>query len=144
MNRVLVAGLGNEMRGDDAAGLLAARAVRRLAQGGVDVEEFEGDMVSLAEAMAVHPEVIVVDAVQADVAAGTVLELTPEQASECAVASSHGLGVGSALALARVSGGTPSVRVFGIAGRSFTLGAAPSEEVVRGAARAAVEISALL
>jgi hydrogenase maturation protease len=140
MNRVLVAGLGNEARGDDAAGLLAVRALRKLHPRGADVEEYSGDTTALAESMSRHSYVIVVDAVASRAPAGTVIALSPEEAATCAATSSHGLGLREALALAQALGGQPTVLVFGIAGREFQVGAPPSARVVRAAAELAVTI----
>jgi hydrogenase maturation protease len=140
MNRVLVAGLGTDLRGDDAAGLLVARALSGPGMAGVDVEEHHRDAASLAESMSRHAEVLLVDAVAADGEPGTVLELTPEAEALRGATSSHGLGLRHAVALARAMGADPSVRVLGITGRNFALGAEPSPAVVRAAAGVAVRI----
>lgn len=140
MNSVLVAGLGNELRGDDAAGLLTARALRRLGPRGVDVEEYAGDVAALAEAISHHSRVIVVDALASSAPAGTVTSLSPGQVSIRSGASTHGLGLRAALELARALGAEPKVHVFGIAGRSFGAGEPPSAEVARGARELAAAI----
>jgi hydrogenase maturation protease len=140
VNRILVAGLGNELRGDDAAGLLAARALRTLAVAGVDVEEHHQDAASLAESMCRHAEVVVVDAVAALGAPGTVLELTPDAGALRSATSSHGLALRQAVELARLLGAKPNVRVLAITGQTFALGAAPSPAVVRAAADVATRI----
>jgi hydrogenase maturation protease len=134
MTRTLVAGLGNELRGDDSAGLLAARAVRALLLDNVDVEEHSGDVAALAESMARHAEVFVVDAVVSGAAPGTVRELNPDGALTRSRSSSHGLGVPEALTLARALGGAPHVRLIGIEGSHFALGSKPCTAVA-GAAR---------
>lgn len=139
MNRILVAGMGNELRGDDAAGLLAVRALRALAPQGVDVEE-HGDAASLAESMARHVEVVVIDAVAADSSLGTILELSPGRAHSRRATSSHGLELWQAVALAEVLAVNTKVRIFGITGRAFELGAEPSPAVVRAASEVATRI----
>ena len=140
MNRVLVAGLGSELRGDDAAGLLVARALRALRPRDVDVEEYSDDAAALAESMSRHTHVIVVDAVSSSAPSGTVLSLSPEQSATRRGASTHGLGLNAAIALAQALGGRPTVNVFGIAGRRFQVGDSPSPDVVRSAAELAVAI----
>lgn len=139
-NSVLVAGLGNPIRGDDAAGLLAARALREMDAGCVDIEEYEGDVTRLAESMARHRHVIVIDAVRVDAEPGTVLKLTPGQTAVQVVTSSHGFGLRDAIALANVLGGNPTVEVIGIAAVRFHAGAAPSAAVIRAAGQVALEI----
>lgn len=140
MKHVLVAGLGSELRGDDAAGLLAARALRVLRPQGIDVEEYSGDTTALAESISRHTEVIVVDSVRSEAPAGTVFSLSPGRIETRARSSTHGLGLKEALALARALGAEPVVHVFGIAGRNFGVGDAPNPGVVRGAADLAVAI----
>lgn len=137
--------LGNALRGDDVAGLLVARALRASVPAGVDVEEHSGDVVALAESMARHAEVVVIDAVVADVPAGTVLELeAPEGAATRTRSSSHGLGVPEALAIARVLGSEPQVRLIGIAGSEFGLGSSPTAAVVSAASEVARSLGAQL
>ncbi len=141
MNRVLVAGLGNEMRGDDAAGLLTARVLRMRGLPGVDVEEHGADAARLAESLAAHDLVFVIDAVVAKgVRPGSILIMPPKSAAARARFSSHGLGLAEALALVQAVGGNPSVEVFGIAGDRYNFGAAPSAAIVRAAAEVARRI----
>jgi hydrogenase maturation protease len=145
VTRLLVACLGNALRGDDVAGLLVARALRASMPAGVDVEEHSDDVVTLAESMARHADVIVIDAVVADVPPGTVLELDPpEDAGARTRSSSHGLGVPEALAIARVLGSEPHVRLIGIAGSEFSLGSKPTAAVVSAASEVARSLAAQL
>lgn len=144
MTRTLVAGLGNELRGDDAAGLLAARAIRALLLENVDVEEHSGDVVALAESMARHAEVVVVDAVVSGAPPGTLCELNPDGAVTRARSSSHGLGVSEALALARALGATPHVRLIGIEGSQFALGSKTCTAVARAAREVAERFASQL
>ena len=140
MRAILVAGIGCEMRGDDAAGLLAARALRAIAPPGVDVEDFDGDVATLAESIARHAEVILIDAIAGDLPAGTVLVLPEDNGQTRATASSHGLGLRDAVGLARVLGASPRVHIIGIAGADFRVGAPPSADVAAAANAVAVEI----
>jgi hydrogenase maturation protease len=141
MSRTLVVGLGNETRGDDAAGLLAARAVRKLGLEGVDVEE-HGDVAGLAEAIARHSDVVLVDAVAGGTPGAVVdVELS---ALRRITTSSHGLDAREAVDLARVLGSQARVRVIGIVGRCFDAGLPPSDEVRRAAAAAALRIKEVL
>jgi hydrogenase maturation protease len=133
MTPPLVIGLGNEMRGDDAAGLLAARRLAAAALPGVRVAEHPGDAASLAAVLAGERRVVVIDAVTGG-APGSVRELTPAALAGGGGWGSHGLGLAEAIALSAALGGAPQVRVIGIGGRRFGLGQEPSPEVVRAAA----------
>lgn len=138
MSDLLVVGVGNETRGDDAAGLLAARAVRALGLEGVHVEE-HGDLAGLAEAIGRHSDVLIVDAVVGG-PPGAVVDVDL-QAMQQSASSSHGFDVREALALARALGSGATVRVVGIAGGCFDAGAAPSEAVRRAAGDVAERIA---
>ena len=144
MTKTLVAGLGNDLRGDDAAGLLAAREIGALLLDNVDVEEHSGDVAALADSMSRHEQVVVIDAVVTGAPPGTLCELDPGVAATRSQSSSHGLGVREALAISRALGATPQVRLIGIEGGQFELGTKPSPAVARGASEAAARIAAQL
>jgi len=140
VSSLLVVGVGNDLRGDDAAGLLAARRLAALGPPDVDVVEHTGDPAALAAAMSGHDEVVVIDAVSGGEEAGAVLELTEEAGVLRGAASSHGLGLAEALALVGLTGPSPAVRVIGIAGRRFDLGDPPSPAVFRAALAVAARL----
>lgn len=119
----LVIGVGNTFRGDDAAGLEVVRALR-----GVPVVECEGEPVSLLDAWRGHDHVLVVDAMQSGAPAGTVRRLAVGDEplpAELARPSTHLLGVGEAVELARALGRLPrELVVYAIEGERFDAGAA--------------------
>lgn len=140
MSRLLVIGVGNDLRGDDAAGLLAARRLAERGLPDVDVEESAGDAVSLAVSLARHERAVVIDALDSAGPPGLIVELSPAELARSRRGSSHGLGLVEAIALARALGRGPDVRVVGIAGTRFGIGEAPSPEVVAAAARVAGQL----
>jgi hydrogenase maturation protease len=124
--RPLVVGVGNRVRGDDAAGLLAARRL-----GGI---ELEGDTSALVELLAGEPSAIVIDAVRSGAPPGTVhrfqVDSTPLPVTLRSSSSSHAVGVSEAIELARALGRLPeTVTVLGIEGECFALGAPMSSRV---------------
>ena len=137
MNRVLVAGLGNDMRGDDAAGLLTVRALRKLGADGIDLLEAPADTLTLAAAIADHTEVVLVDAIATESEPGDVQLLAEESVATRTVVSGHALNARDAVLLARALGRNPRVHVVAITGSSFELGAPPSPD----AERAAVQVA---
>ena len=139
MKGLLVAGIGSESRGDDAAGLLAVRTLQELGVAGVDVEEHP-DHASLVASLLKHSHAVVVDAVETGGEPGAVLELVPEDVVLRRDTSSHGLGVREAVELARALGATPAVLVIGIVGHDFGVGDAPTTAVVAAAKDVATRI----
>jgi len=142
-----VLGIGNEYRGDDAAGLLVVRALRAAgAAQDWDLLELSGEGAGLIDAWEERPRVVLVDAVAlAGSPAGTVLRyddpaaLPPDTELRC---SSHAFGVGAALALAEVLGRLPPALVlYGINGQAFAQGAAMTPAVGEAVARVAADIA---
>jgi hydrogenase maturation protease len=135
---VKIIGCGCTDRGDDAAGLLVAR---RLREWGIDACEQSGEGLALMESWAGPDEVILIDAVVTGRPAGAV---TVWDASDAPVAadvyrcSTHAFGVAEAVQLARVLERMPRrLLIYGIEGRRFDFGSAPSPEVVEASERVA-------
>lgn len=129
---VVVIGVGNALRADDAAGL---EVVRRLRAGpGVDVLEQSGEATALLDALRGRAAALIVDAAagtdpgrlhRLDAAAG------PLPQGMFGV-STHGFGVAEGIELARALGALPPVCVvYAVEGERFETGAPISEAVAR-------------
>ncbi|MFO7632013.1 MAG: hydrogenase maturation protease [Caldilinea sp.] len=134
--QTLVIGIGNAWRGDDAAGLLAAHALRARELPGVTVVETNVVDPSLIESWQDVDRLIVVDAVVSGAAPGTVhrfdlsRESLPGGLSFC---SSHAFDLTALLNLAQALDRLPpQVWVFGVEAHDFTHGHAVSEAVLLG------------
>jgi hydrogenase maturation protease len=122
---------GNPDRGDDGVGPLVAGRLRDF---GVEAEIRSGEALDLIEAWSGADNVVVVDAVQTDASLGTVHLWDGQKASYPAdeSVSTHGLGVASAIRIARVLGRLPErLQVYGIEGRRFEPGTEVSPELRR-------------
>ena len=141
--RVLVVGVGHRDRGDDGAGPALADGVAALAPPGVDTLVTEGDLVGLLDAWAGCTRVVVVDATASGAPTGTVRELDPAGPFRHATAtSSHGFGLAETLALARALGRLPpEVRLLGIEGACYDVGAPLSEAVAAAAQSLALRLA---
>ena len=129
---MLVIGVGNAYRGDDAVGLVVAERLSALAPPAVEVIGHPGDPVSLMDSWD-RRHVFLVDAVTAGGAAGTVHRLdllaAPVPAS-LGHRGTHGAGVAEAVELARALDRLPARLIcYGIEGGSFTVGAGLSPAV---------------
>jgi hydrogenase maturation protease len=128
-----IIGCGHPERGDDAVGLLV---VQGLHDSGVEAEAANGEASELMEAWGSEDDVVVIDAVITGAPCGTIQ--TWDAASLALLhtvsTSTHGLGLAEAIQLARALGRLPKrLRVFGIEGRDFSLGAEMSREVEQAA-----------
>ncbi len=116
MQTVLVIGVGNEFRGDDAAGLLAARRLH--ACRGVRTVEHTKDGLSLMEHWRPTDHVVVVDALCSGHPPGTVFRFEATEGpvpGDAGWVSSHSPGVAEGIETARVLGRLPaSLTVYGI------------------------------
>jgi hydrogenase maturation protease len=124
--RHVVVGVGNALRGDDAAGLAVADQLRGCVPAGVEVVSCYLEPSRLIDTWAGAASAVVVDAVASGGEAGT---LSRFDASEAAVparafrSSTHAFGVGEAIELARALGRLPRrVVVYGIEGSEFAAG----------------------
>jgi hydrogenase maturation protease len=129
---VLVIGVGNALRGDDAAGLELARRLRT--ERTVAVRELEGEGIDLLDVWEGADAVVIVDAVRSGRAPGVVHRIdasaAPLPARLQASTSSHAVGVADAIELARTLGRLPRrVVVLGVEGHRFDAGAPLSPEV---------------
>ena len=123
---MLVIGIGNELRGDDAAGLLVARQIRAQ-QPEIQVLESSADPMTLMEAWEGEQRVILVDAVESGSPPG---EIHRHAAHEQALpadffhCSTHSIGVAEAVEFARNLSRMPAeLIVYGIEGADFQSGA---------------------
>ncbi len=148
MQRIAVIGIGQSLRGDDAAGLEAVRAWGRRYPGTatrpeVRAETSELPGLNLLEMLAGMEAAVLVDAVHDPSASpGSLVRIGPESlaAFTPGSASAHGWGVAETLQLGRAldpSLAACRITLLGIVGRSFDPGAGLSPEVQAALDRAA-------
>ncbi len=148
--RPLVIGIGTEYRGDDAAGLHAARALLALlGEGGTaEVVEHRGDGAALIELWTGRDWVILVDALHSTGAPGRVLHFDASGRALPAMpehGSTHAFGVSGAIELARGLDRLPArIELYGITGTLFSMGATASPVVRQAAGAVAIAIAGRL
>jgi len=142
--RIVCVGIGSPLRGDDAAGLLAAAAVRAADLPGVTVVESTGDGAALLDVFAGADAVYLLDAAQAGGPPGTIHRvdaLARPLPRGLFAASSHLFGAAEAVEMARALGQLPPrLVIYGVEAADFTLGAPPSEAVAAAAHEAAQRV----
>ena len=126
VSSIRIIGLGNEFRGDDAVGLLAARRLQGVLGNRAEVVEAGVAGVELLELMKGTGTVLLIDAVRSGQAPGTIHRL---DASAGPIApglfprSTHAVGVAETLELARTLGVLPKqVVVYGIEAGNTEMG----------------------
>ncbi|MCS6924750.1 MAG: hydrogenase maturation protease [Candidatus Binatia bacterium] len=133
--RILILGIGNAYRSDDAVGLIVARRLRHELSDVAEVREVSGEGTALLELWTGADAVIVIDAIQSGSAPGTVhrFDARSQPIPAASVRSStHAFGVAEAVALARTLQQFPSrLVVYGIEGKNFAPGVGLSPEVDR-------------
>jgi len=122
----VVIGVGNAYRGDDAAGREVARLVQERVPDDLDVVVCELEPTRLIDAWDGAEAALVVDAVSSGGEPGTVhrFDATGEALPSREFRSStHALGIGETIELARAIGRLPGrIVVFGIEGETFGSG----------------------
>jgi hydrogenase maturation protease len=131
--KMLVIGIGNEMRADDGAGIYAVRKIREKHLPDVKAMEHSGEGTSLIELWKHQDQVIVIDAASSGSQPGTIHRYEAHRKSLPANLfrfSTHTLGLAEAIELSRVLRELPaSLIVYGIEANTFDTGSALSPEV---------------
>lgn len=134
---ILVIGIGNAYRRDDAAGLHVAQSLRKKVYDHVDVIEQSGDGATLLECWKNVDTVILIDAVSSGTQPGTIHRIDAHAApipSNFFHYSTHAFGVAEAIELARALNQVPQqLIIYGIEGKCFETGVALSTEVEKAA-----------
>jgi hydrogenase maturation protease len=134
---VLIIGVGNETRGDDAVGLIVSRELKqRIGQNAIFVEE-NGDGSRLIDRWAQFDSVILVDATQSGSEPGKIHKFEAGKSplpANLFQSSTHAFGVAQAIELARAMNQLPRLFVvYGVEGKCFDEGTSLSPMVERAA-----------
>ena len=126
MTATVVIGIGNRLRGDDAAGVVVAEQLRARVPEGVEVVSCDEEPSRLMEAWAGVESVVLIDTVSSGAPPGTLHRF---DAGEEAVpartfrSSTHAIGIADTIELARALGRLPRrVLVYGIEAGGFETG----------------------
>lgn len=127
-----IIGVGNEMRGDDAIGVLVARQLLgQLPE--TEVEIHSGDGAALMDSWQQDEHVIVIDCACSGSPPGTIHHIHADKEAlpfALFAASTHTFSVAEAIELGRVLGELPPrLEVFAIEGSAFHPGSGVSTEV---------------
>ena len=138
---IVVIGMGNPLRHDDGVGSRVARQLEALAPPGVEVRTHGGGP-GLMDAWKGVSAAVVVDAVSSGAPAGTIFRFDagarPLPGHLGATCSTHGLGLDSAVELARTLNRLPGrLIVIGVEGDDFSRGSGLSSAVEGAVERAA-------
>jgi len=102
--RTLVLGLGNELAGDDAVGIVAARRVRERVDNEVDVVETSASGLALIELLSGYDRAVLVDAIRTGRApVGTIVEMELTEVGTVVAPSLHQAGLAELAAVAERS-----------------------------------------
>lgn len=133
----LAIGIGNLDRGDDAAGVLVVRQLKRTPT----MERTDcSDLMDLWDD---HDDVVVIDAMLSGSPPGTVKRIDAglDRLPARCFASTHSFGLSESVELARTLGRLPGrLTIYGIEGADFALGSAVSSEVARAVANVVDEL----
>jgi hydrogenase maturation protease len=112
--RVLVAGVGNVLRGDDGFGPAVTKLLDNLPEGAEVIETGIGGVALLQELMAGCSGLILIDAVERKAPPGTVFLITPEVMDGVHVPDVHLANPDRVLSMAKTMGVLPDrVRIVG-------------------------------
>ena len=135
--KIVVIGIGQSLRGDDAAGLAAVRQWQEkfpetASRPEIRVEASELPGLALSDLIADFDVAILVDAVQSNAAPGTIHRIGEKDLSAFSsdAKSAHGWGVAETLTLSRqLNQKLPAIRIIGIEVSQMVMGAGMSEAI---------------
>jgi hydrogenase maturation protease len=135
--RLLIIGVGNAYRGDDAVGLIVARRLGEENLDGVTILEQSGEGAALIESWKDADTVILIDAVHSGAEPGTIYRFdahTQPIPNRFFRYSTHAFSVAEAIELARTLNQLPArLIVYGVEGKFFGVGDSLSPEVEKAA-----------
>jgi hydrogenase maturation protease len=100
-NSALLLGMGSDILGDDAIGLLAARALREEFQQFMEITEAMTGGLKIMELLEGYEKVLILDAIMTkQYPAGSILELTKEQFKKTVAIAPHFVSLPEAIELA--------------------------------------------
>lgn len=146
----MVIGVGNEFRGDDAAGLLVVQKLKGLQNSfsnKITFYEHNGEGTTLLELWQNADVVFLVDAIYSKEQVGKVyrLDLKAEKLSTEWFYSTHAFNITEAIELGKVLNQLPNqVILYGITANNFNLGAEVSSSVYQAIEIAVTQITAEL
>ena len=131
--KIIVFGVGNLYRSDDAVGLIVLEKLRSQSLRGVLLKEIVGDGLSIIQEWTEKDRVIIIDAVSSGSSPGTIFrfDLLKQQIPNTKFHfSSHAINIISAIELAVQLKKLPAeLTLFAIEGKSFGFGSVISPEV---------------
>lgn len=133
-SRVVVIGVGNLDRGDDAAGREVARRLRAAGERHVDIVELDGEATRILAALEGVEDAVLIDACLSGAPAGAIhrFDAAGLPAAASFGLSSHGFGLAEAIDLGKTLGALPRrCIVYAIEAESFERGKPVSDAVAR-------------
>jgi len=101
-NRILILALGNDIMGDDAAGLIAARELKKVFGSVIDIFEVSSAGFSLIDILEGYRKVLILDSIPSgNKSEGSIIELKQEDLSNQKLFSPHYVGIPELLELAK-------------------------------------------
>lgn len=142
--RALVIGMGNDLRQDDAAGIIVVRVLASRGLSNVDFVEYPGDGAGLMSIWCGYDLVFVADASRSNAPAGTITRIDAamrEVAQDFFHYSSHAFGLAEAINTAKCLGELPEhLIVYAVEGKQFGFAIEPTMAV----GAAAIEVARMI
>ncbi len=133
--KIIVFGVGNSYRCDDAAGLIIAQQLKNKNLDNVTIIEKDSDGLSLMEEWSHGDKVIIADAVSSSSVAGSIFRfdlLKQQVPPEKYRFSTHSMSLPDAIQLAKQLNNLPTeLRLFAIEGKLFDHGISVTPEVTK-------------
>lgn len=135
MSDIIIVGIGNSFRGDDAAGWAVIDGLKETAGSAIELVKLRGDIAELLDIFARHKSVYLVDACSSNGPAGSWQRIDAQQQAlppENTQTSTHGFSVGQAVALAKNLDQLPNKLIlYAITGDNYSITSTLSPAVAK-------------
>lgn len=131
--KILLVGIGNKNRCDDAIGLLIAEKIKSRNYNNVDVIFDSGNLLNLLDILPQYNPIIFVDAITSNKNYGSLIKIdcNKKEIPKYIFTSSHLIGISQFIRLAKMLNKFPqNCILFGIEGKNFSFGEKISEEII--------------
>lgn len=132
-NKNLILGVGNTWRRDDGVGIKAIDLLRQENLSGVDLVDGGIDGLSLIDTIKQYQQAIIIDAVNMQLAAGSVKLFTSQEAKikiKNDALSTHGFGLAEVLGLLEQLGCDTKITIIGVQPQDVSFGEGLTELVM--------------
>jgi hydrogenase maturation protease len=143
MHKILIVGVGNPYRHDDAAGWAAIDILQHKHIEGITLQKIRAEALELIDLFGLYPTIYLIDAFQREHTTDSFARIDALQTSllQQNNTSSHGFGVAHTIELARQMNMLPQkLIIYAVAAQDFSIGQQISDDILQNVEKAVFQL----